>query len=323
MDATIMSKPFKFRYVNEIVGVFVLLVLTLVIAGIVVAGRAQGWFEPVHEVRVEFPDEEGSMGLRRGSEVRVLDTPAGMVMDIQPREDGVMEGIFRVRGQFFQYVRQDSTGVVMRAFAVAGDAYVEITRGRGDPLPEEHPYIPIIRDTELLDLAESLLDEVRATTVPAIEQLQRLLEEATALTTDLRDPEGDVQQMLASVNRMIQGVEAGEGAVGKLLRDPEVADEVAGLVTQVGTLLEEVQLILEDVGRATVQLPQMTDRLAGELEDVPGLVYQTQATLQEAEVLLTGIQRHWLLRRYVEHEDRLEADRLQPTWIIGAGGDTL
>ncbi len=318
-----MSKPFKFRFVNEIVGFFVLLVLALVIAGIVFAGRAQGWFEPTHEVRVEFPDAEGSMGLRPGSEVRVLDTPAGIVRDIEPREDGIMEGVFRIRGRFYQYVRQDSTGVVMRAFAVAGDAYVEITRGRGDPLPEDHPYIPIVRDTELLDLAESLLDEVRATTVPAIEQLQILLEEATELTVELRDPEGDVQQMLASVNRMVQGVEAGEGAVGKLLRDPEMADEVAQLVTRVGTLLEEVQLILEDVGRATAQLPHMTDRLAGELEDVPGLVYQTQATLQEAEVLLSGIQRHWLLRRYVERDERPEADRLQPTWIIGAGGDTL
>ncbi len=318
-----MSKPFKFRYVNEIVGLFVLLVLVLLITGIVLTGRAQGWFEPTYEIRVEFPEEEGSMGLRRGSEIRVLDTPAGYVQDIGPREDGVMEGTLHVRGRFFPFIRDDSTGVVMRTFAVAGDAYVEITRGRGERLPEEGAYIPIVRDTELLDLAEALLDEVRATTVPAIEQLQRLLEEATALTVDLRDPEGDVQTMLASINRMIHDIEAGQGAVGKLLRDPEVAEEVAGLVTRVGDLLEEVQLILQDVNTATAQLPRMTDRLAGELEDVPGLVYQTQATLQETEVLLTGLQRHWLLRRYMDRDERPATDRLEPTWVVGAGGDAL
>lgn len=314
-----MKKPFKFRYVNEIVGAFVLLVLLLVMVAIVFTGRAKGWFEPTYDIRAVFP-EEGTMGLRRGSEVRVLDTPAGMVEDIEPREDGVMEAVFRVRGRFYQYIRADSTGVVKRTFGVAGDAYVEISRGRGAPLPEEGATIPVVQDTELLDLAESLLEEVRATTVPAIEQLQRLLEEHTALAADLRDPEGDVQQLLASVNRVAQGLEAGEGAAGKLLRDPAVADEVDEIVLHLQETMAEVKRILADVAESTKQLPRMTDRLAGELEDAPGLVYQSQATLQEAEVLLEGIQRHWLLRRYMGQDERPVHDRLAPSVIVGAGG---
>ncbi len=313
-----MKKPFKFRYVNEIVGTFVLLVLALLIAGIVVTGRAQGWFEPTYEIRAEFP-EEGTMGLRRGSEVRVLETPAGMVADISPREDGVMEAVLRVRGRFFQYIREDSTGVVKRAFAVAGDSFVEITRGRGAPLPEEDAYISIVQDTELLDLAEELLEEVRATTVPAIEQLQRLLEEYTRLGEDLRDPEGDMQELLASVNRIVQGLEAGEGAAGKLLRDPDVADEVETMLARVHDALNEVNKILGDVAETTEKLPRMGDRVAGELEDVPGLVYQTQATLQEAEVLIAGIQRHWLIRRHIDKETRPDHERMAPSVLVGAG----
>ena len=315
-----MKKPFKFRYVNEIVGAFVLLVLFLVILGIIVTGRAQGWFEPTYEIRAEFP-EEGTMGLRRGSEVRVLETPAGMVEDISPREDGVMEAVMHVRGRFFQYVRDDSTGVVKRAFGVAGDSFVEITRGRGDPLPAEGAYIPIIQDTELLDLAESLLEEVRETTVPAIEELRRLLAESTGLVQDLRDPDGDVQELLASLNRIMQGLEAGEGAAGKILRDPDVAAEVEVMLVSVQASLDEVNKILANVAEATDQLPRMTDRVAGELEDVPGLVYQTQATLQEAEVLIEGIQRHWLIRRHIDKEARPGDDRMAPSVIVGAGGE--
>lgn len=281
-----MKKPFKFRYVNEIVGTFVLLVLFLLLAGIIVTGRAQGWFDPVYEIRAEFGDE-GSMGLRRGSEVRVLDTPVGMVTRIEPREDGVMEGVFRVRGPFFQYIREDSIGIVRKTIAgIAGDAFVEITRGTGDPLPEEGAYIPVIQDTEVIDLAEALLEEVRETTVPAIEQLQALLEEATALVKDLRDPDGEVQMILRSLT----------------------------------TTMEEVNTILAHVAEATGPLPQMVDRLAGELEDVPGLVYQTQATLQETEVLIEGIQRHWLIRRHIEKDPRPGDDRLPPSSILGAGG---
>ncbi len=315
-----MKKPFKFRYVNEIVGVFVLIVLFLLIACIIFTGRAQGWFEPTHEIRAEFPDE-GTMELRRGSEVRVLETPAGMVRDIVPREDGVMEAVMTVRGRFFQFIRDDSTGIVKRTFGVAGDAFVEITRGRGQPLPEEDAYIPIIRDTELLDLAESLLEEVRETTVPAIEELQRMLAESTGLVQDMRNPDGDVQQLLASLNRIMQGLEAGEGAAGKLLRDPDVAEDVETMVASVQDSLEEVNRILRDVATATEKLPQMTDRVAGELEDIPGLVYQTQATLQEAEVLIEGIQRHWLIRRHIDKEGRPGDDRMAPSVIVGAGGE--
>lgn len=314
-----MNKPFKFRYVNEIVGVFVLLVVALLVVGILATGRAQGWFESTHEIRAVFP-QEGSMGLRRGSEIRVLDTPAGTVLDIEPREDGVMEGVFEVRDRFIQYIRDDSTGVVSRVFGVAGDAYLEITRGRGAPLPTENAYIPVVKDTELLDLAQSLLEEVRENTVPAIEQLQILLDEHTALARELRDPEGDTQQLLHTLNTITQGLEAGEGAAGKLLRDPAVAAEVEQIIAVIQDALIEVDRILFSAAEAVEQLPRMTDRLAGELEDVPGLIYQTQATLQEAEVLISGIQRHWLIRRHIQHEGRGNADRLAPSVLAGTGG---
>lgn len=314
-----MKKPFKFRYVNEITGVFVLLALLILIAAIVVTGRAQGWFEPTIELRAEFP-LEGTMGLRRGSEIRVLDTPAGFVRDIEPREDGVLEGIFQVRGRFEQYLRMDSTGIVRRAFGIAGDAFLDITRGFGDPIPIEHPYIPLIKDTELLDLAQSLLEEVRETTVPAIEQLQELLAESTELVRELRDPEREMQQMLVRMNRLTQDLEAGHGTLGQLLRDASLAEDLEALATEMQESVDELNRILANVAKATQLLPRMADRVAGELEDVPGLVYQTQATLQEAEVLLEGLQRHWLIRRYIDREIRPEADRLAPSVIIGAEG---
>ncbi len=312
-----MKKPFKFRYVNEIVGIFVLIVVALLLAAIVVTGRVQGWFEPTYEVRTLFPPE-GSLGLQRGSEVRVLDTPAGIVVDITPREDGVLEGVFRIRGRFFDLMREDSTGIVKRVFGVAGDAFLEIGSGQGARLDPENAFIPVIKDTELLDLAESLIEEVRATTVPAIEQLQKLLEEHTGLAQDVRNPEGDIQQLIGALNRVAHGLEAGEGPAGRLLSDPELAAELDALVAGVQTALEQVNAILADVAETTAQLPDIAELLKGELDDVPGLVYQTQATLQEAEVLIEGIQRHWLIRRHIEKGPRPESERLAPAMAIGA-----
>ena len=47
------TKPFKFRYVNEITGVFVLLIVALLVAGIILAGRAQAGNNGVGVIGVE------------------------------------------------------------------------------------------------------------------------------------------------------------------------------------------------------------------------------------------------------------------------------
>ena len=71
-----MNQPFKFRFVNEIVGAFVLGAIVLLIAGIFLAGRAQGFFESKFKLHTEFATEEGSFGLQKGSDVRIRDAVA-------------------------------------------------------------------------------------------------------------------------------------------------------------------------------------------------------------------------------------------------------
>ena len=71
-----MAKPFRFRYVNEIVGGFVMLVVALLVVGVILAGNAQEWFTPVHVVRISFP-EAGSLGVQKGAAVMIMGTEVG------------------------------------------------------------------------------------------------------------------------------------------------------------------------------------------------------------------------------------------------------
>ena len=65
-----MAKPLKFRYVHEIAGSFVLLVLILGIAAFIMTWRAQGWLERTYEITLVCP-EEGSLGLTEGSTIEM------------------------------------------------------------------------------------------------------------------------------------------------------------------------------------------------------------------------------------------------------------
>jgi len=85
-----VSKPFKFRYVNELTGVFVIVIVALLVVGVLFAGRAQRWFEPVYELRIVFPPE-GTFGLQKGAEINILGTPVGTVDRIEVTEGELVE----------------------------------------------------------------------------------------------------------------------------------------------------------------------------------------------------------------------------------------
>lgn len=285
-----MNKPFKFRYVNEIVGVFVLVVVAALLVGIILAGRAQEWFVPVHNLTLDFP-EEGSLGLQKGAEVQILGTTVGAVQKIRVRDDGRMTGRITVKGDFIRFVRADSKALVKKKFGIAGDAFVELTQGRGAERDMDLPLMAS-KDTEITEIAQDILKRLQETTVPAIE-------EYTALAADLRSTNGPLMKLLANLEQITAGLERGEGSAGQLLRDPALANEVQRILAQVNEALAEVKKILADVKTTTAQLPPAAATVGREVEDLPGMVLQTQETLREAERLIEGIQQHWLIRKNI------------------------
>ena len=64
--------------------------------------------------------------------------------------------------------------------------------------------------------------------------------------------------------------------------------------------MDQLQGILKDVELAGDDLAVVSEALAIEAKDLPGLVLQAQQTLHELERLIEGVQKHWLIRKYIE-----------------------
>ncbi|MCO5068064.1 MAG: MlaD family protein [Kiritimatiellae bacterium] len=278
-----MKKPFKFRHVNEIVGLFVLAVVAVLIAGIILAGRAQDWFEPVYRVRLDFPPE-GSLGLQKGAEVQILGTRVGRVEGIRVWTNGTMHARLSIKGDFIRFVREDSKAIVKKKFGVAGDSYVEITEGRGEELGER-PALPALKDTEITEVAQTILKQIQEAILP-------LLESYTKLAQSLQDENGPLMKLLANLETVSRGLAEGEGSAGQLLRDPKAAEEIEHI-------LEQVKAILADLKETSARLPPMAATVGREVDALPGTVVQSQETLRETERLIEGIQQHWLIRNYI------------------------
>jgi phospholipid/cholesterol/gamma-HCH transport system substrate-binding protein len=298
-----MQEHFKSRHVHAITGTFVLVVLGVLIAALVFAGRSQRWFIGNANLRIVLP-EEGAAGIRQGSEVYFLGTLVGTVSDVSVDRSGRMEAEVNIRRDFFLFVRTDSSAVVKKKFGVVGDAYFELTRGHGEPLPERDA--SIVCGKQLPGAFETAIEEVRREAVPAMKKLRVGLETWNTLGSNLVTSQERVDGVIGRVDTIIAGLQEGEGTAGHLLTDSTVAKELESLLTMFNQSTDVLQVTLNNLQTASgnlqlasTNLPAISGTLGHEAKALPGLVLQTQTSMRELERLISAMQRHWLIRKYV------------------------
>ena len=297
------EQRFKFRHVNAITGTFVLIVIGLLIAVVLWTGRSQRWFKSSAELRIILP-EAGAAGIRQGSEVYFLGTRVGSVSDVIVDKTGRMEAQANIRYDFFLFVRADSSAVVKKKFGLAGDSFFEITRGEGQPLPEKNA--SIVCNDQSQSALESAIEEIRRETIIVLKKTSAGLDTWTQLGAGLCETRQHLDQVAVRLDKLSAGVEQGKGTVGKLLSDSALADEAQKLLARANESMSELQGVVTNLDAAvknvqtgTERLPEITDAVADEARDLPGLVQQTQTSMRELERLIEAMQRHWLLRKYV------------------------
>jgi len=297
------DERFKFRRVNEITGTFVLVVVAVLIAAVAWTGHSQSWFKSRVTLRIVLP-EAGAAGIRQGSEVYFLGTLVGSVSDVLVDKTGRMEAEANIRRDFFRFVRADSSAVVKMKFGVAGDSFFEITRGQGQPLPEKNA--SIVCKEQYQSALEVAVEEIRGQTVAVLKKTSTGLDAWTTLGTNLITTQERLEQMIGHLDNIVTGVEQGKGTAGKLITDTALADEAQNLLAQANEMMGQLQdaatnlnVAVSNIQTGTVRLPEITDAVANEMKDLPGLVLQTQVSMREVERLVEAMQRTWLLRKHV------------------------
>jgi phospholipid/cholesterol/gamma-HCH transport system substrate-binding protein len=300
-----MEKRYKFRQMNELTGLVVLGVLALVLAGLVFSAHSQQWFARKYAFNVLLP-EEGALGLRPGADVMILGVSVGLVDDISVGNDGRMTARVKIRRDFARFVRIDSTASIKKVFGVAGDSFIEITRGALRPLPPDQPQIVCLVVEDSLGRMEKMLADVHSELMPVVKRAGDGFDEWTKLGGELRKNGEQLRQLVGRLDNLAAGVEQGKGTAGKLLTDTSLADEAMKLLNRGNDAIGQLQDIetnlnvaVNNVQNGTTRLPEITEAMANEAKDLPGLVQQTQVSMRELERLIEALQRNWFVRKYV------------------------
>ncbi len=322
-----MNGPAPMRHVNEWVGGLVLIAVALLVAAVLQAGVLGPLLTPALTLRVLLP-QEGTGGLSAGAQVEVLGTRAGEVrrIVIDPRQQLYAE--VRLSQGMDTFVRRDSRVFIRRQFGVAGAAFLEITRGVGQPLDWDFAVLEVTREQGAGENLGQLIEELRAKLVPMIDDVGRI----TRATAD-------------TVERMNQG----QGTVGRLLADDTLVRELETAAAQLDRTLAEANTVVVDVRRAVAggaaaaeRLPQLIDIAEGALVNarrvtadlaaaspqapritrdvasatavLPGLLTQVQQASLELERLLAALRANPILGggRGTTQEERVPPREVRP-----------
>jgi phospholipid/cholesterol/gamma-HCH transport system substrate-binding protein len=278
----------KFRYSNEAVGLFVLMALLIFVVGLIYSGRVREWFNPGETLRVLLP-EDGLSGLTTGSAVEILGTKAGEVRDIVINPSEKIYADVRIEREMAVFVRSDSKATIRRTFGIAGDAYLEITRGFGQPLDWKFAVISAVSDRKPTDTVGELIDEIREKVFPVIDDAQKAIQAFLTVANELQDPDKGVQLLLANMNSIANRIDRGEGTIGRLLTEDQLVKNLENLIARLDKETGRLGPVLDNLEATMQNAAALSTQFNAQSADIPEIARSLKEALASTEMVMKDL----------------------------------
>lgn len=161
-----MNKPFRLRYVSEIVGAFVALVMILILTILGGVIHRQGWLTPEFAVTTHISQDDTD-GLNKGASVVLLGKEIGKVESIRYDESAAdptrnVEVTMYLKDTYRDQIFVDSVAKLRRRIAGTGEAFFDIARGNSPTRKVIEPDAEITYDKEpsTTSEVENIVDSV-------------------------------------------------------------------------------------------------------------------------------------------------------------------
>lgn len=278
------------RYASEIVGTLVLVALIVFVLALFVGGRIDEWLNPGLSVRIIMPSD-GLYGLSEGASAEILGSKAGQVRRIVIQPDESIYADVRINDSMADFVRRDSKVLIKKRFGVAGDSFLAITRGRGQPLDEQYAVLEARIDRAATETAGELLAQIREKALPVIDDAASTINALAALTDGLQDPEGNLQQTLANLNAVTGRLARGEGAVGRLLVEDSLIRELETLVAGLNQTLGGMGPVLDELQVTVRNIAVMSEAISAQSQAIPEVSRRMGSVLDSVDDILKDLKR--------------------------------
>ncbi|ANE51833.1 MlaD family protein [Flavisolibacter tropicus] len=180
------------------VGIFIFIALVIFIAGVLALGGQNKTFADTISVRAIFNDVNG---LQTGNNIWLSGVKVGTVKKLNFISNAQVEVTLNVEEKYQQYVHKDSKAKV-GSDGLIGNKIIVIYGGS--------PQSPVAQTGDILGVEKALsMDDMMST-------LQENNKNILAITTDFKE--------------VSKGIAAGQGTLGKLLKDEGIANQVESML---------------------------------------------------------------------------------------------
>jgi phospholipid/cholesterol/gamma-HCH transport system substrate-binding protein len=275
---------------NILVGAFVLLAVGLFGIGVLQSSAVREWLNPSKNLRLLLPDE-GLFGLIRGAKIEILGTPAGTVTEIVIDPNQKIHAQARIEPAMAPFVRRDSKAIIRKTFGVAGETFVEITRGRGEPMDWDYAVLSAEADRAPTESIGEMMADVRNRVMPILAQTERAITALASLTERLADPQGSLQVMLRDVSALTARLERGQGSLGRMLADDAAARDLEALLSNANDTVTALRPILDDIRATARQTALLSETINAQSKDLPQINAKVNAILASLERIMGDLSR--------------------------------
>jgi phospholipid/cholesterol/gamma-HCH transport system substrate-binding protein len=311
------------RNTDEWVGLLVLVSIGLFIAAVLHAGLLSDWFQPTAKLRIILP-ETGGQGLSSGADIQVLGTKIGTIRRVvlDPSQRFYAEA--ELEQQATAFIRRDSRAVVKKQFGVAGAAFLDVSRGKGEPLDWNFAVIDSSTERDPTENIGAMIDQVKQKVFPILDDAARAMHALADTAQGFAQGHGTVGRLVSDetlanqITQMLANLKTATDQLNAALIDVKQAtatvngpEGVQSLLHKVDTTLAQVERATHDLANATPRLPAITRDIGATTSNLPALMIQAQATADELEKTLNQLRHTWPLSSSAAPEPR----RLSPSEV--------
>jgi len=324
----------RLRHTDEWVGLLVLLAVALFVGAALDVGVLRNWFRPTATLRIILP-ANGVGGLASGADVEILGIQMGNVrrVVVQPNQQIYAEAAMDEQAEAF--IRRDSQAVIRRRFGIAGDAYIDISRGQGQPMDWHYAVIEATTERAPTETVSVMIDEARSKVFPILEDTQATVAALRVSAERIEKGQGSVGHLMATdtlaVNseRTISSLQGQVAKLGGLMDELNAAGKnvdslsakaisdkegVPQILRRLNTILVSLNGVSRDLAEAAPHLPPIARHTEAATADLPALLTQLQVTVAELDKLVVQLRGNWLIGGSAAPPEprRLPASNVQP-----------
>jgi phospholipid/cholesterol/gamma-HCH transport system substrate-binding protein len=290
-----IQKPrdqFHRRHRNLFVGIFIAVPLIVLPCFLVSTFLKGELFEKSYTLHAEYPN---ASGLVKGAAITVIGMKIGYITDVALNQSNTISVTMKIHEQYWRLIHKNSKARLQQKNVAFGDWEIELYGatadapqiGNGDTLVSEIQS-PIAKTLEQVNLTIDTFQKILQNILDGKGTVGRIFKEDTMVNI-AQDIGRKTSMLMTHVNATLSQTDSIMRKVSAMGdRGPALSDSVIVISGKVSSLITDVNKLVTSAQTAS--------------KDVPVLMGQVQADMDQVDMMLRGLQKNWLVKSFTGNQ---------------------